>query len=243
VLPKTGKRFPGGNDRESGGSGYAAIIAGALAKELGDTHRAAKVLMGWTGAGERTVKHWLAGLHGPTGDHLLVLMQESDAVFEAVVTAINRRDAAIAVRMLAAQRSLQEVASLMHLEHVRPPVADEPAASGQGSKRTRGPNDRENDRNRDRDHDRESAETSPRSGLRQSWFLEALRAGRCIGAAELAERWGISEKTARRRYRPSESHGLDRVLGLTPVRAIPADIVENVLRRAPDGRDAPIRLE
>ena len=95
------------------GSGYAAIIAGALANELGETHRAAKVLMGWTGAGERTVKHWLAGLHGPRGDHLLVLMQESDAVFEAVLTAINRRDAVIAARMLAAQRSLQEVASLM----------------------------------------------------------------------------------------------------------------------------------
>jgi len=198
MLPKTGKKFPGGNDREDGRLGYAAIIAGALADELGDTHRAAKVLMGWTGAGERTVKHWLAGIHGPRGDHLLVLMQESEAVFEAILTASNRRDAAIGARMLAAQRSLQEAASLMHLEHIRPPVADEPAASGQGSERTRGPNDRENDRNRDRDHDRDSAETSPRSGLRQAWLLEALRAGRHVGATELAERWSVCEKTARR---------------------------------------------
>ena len=75
--------------------------------------------MGWTGAGERTVKHWLAGLHGPRGAHLLVLMQESDAVFEAVLTAINRRDAVIAARMLAAQRSLQEVAILMQHETLR----------------------------------------------------------------------------------------------------------------------------
>jgi hypothetical protein len=198
VLPKTGKRFPGGNDRENGGLGYAAIIAGALAKELGDTHRAAKVLMGWTGAGERTVKHWLAGLHGPTGDHLLVLMQESDAVFEAILAAINRRDAAIAARMLAAERSLQEVASLMQLEQVRPPVSDKLAANGPEPGGARGPNDRENDRNRDRDHDRERVDASPRSSLRQSWFLEVLRAGRRVGAAELAERWSISEKTARR---------------------------------------------
>lgn len=213
MLPKTGKRFPGGNDRENGGLGYAAIIAGALAKELGDTHRAAKVLMGWTGAGERTVKHWLAGLHGPTGDHLLVLMQESDAVFEAILTAIDRRDAAVAARMLAAERSLQEVASLMKFEQLRPLAAAAPAVSNQQSETARGPNDRENDRNRDRDHDRESIDASPRSGLRQNWFLEALRAGRPVGATELAERWSISEKTARRDIANLKAIGVIEFLG------------------------------
>jgi hypothetical protein len=213
VLPKTGKRFPGGTDRENGGLGYSAIIADALAKELGDTHRAAKVLMGWTGAGERTVKHWLAGLHGPTGDHLLVLMQESDAVFEAILTAINRRDAAVAARMLAAERSLQEVASLMQLERLRPSATDELATNGQEPEGTRGPHDRENDRNRDRDHDRERVDTSPRSSLRRSWFLEALRAGRRVGATDLAERWSISEKTARRDIANLKATGLIEFLG------------------------------
>jgi hypothetical protein len=213
MLPKTGKKFPGGNDSEKGGSGYAAIVANALAQELGQTHRAAKVLMGWTGAGERTVKHWLAGTHGPCGDHLLVLMRECDAVFEAVLTAINRRDAAFAARMLAAQRSLQEVADLMQPGEVRPPLADEAAGSGQGAERTRGPNDRENDRNRDRDHDREGAEMSPRSGLRQSWFLEVLRAGRHVGATDLAERWSISETTARRDVAILKAKGLIEFVG------------------------------
>jgi hypothetical protein len=213
MLPKTGKKFPGGNDRENGRLGYAAIIAGALANELGETHRAAKVLMGWTGAGERTVKHWLAGLHGPRGDYLLVLMQESDAVFEAVLTAINRRDAVIAARMLAAQRSLQEVAILMQPDQVRPPAADEPLGSGQGPERSRGPNDRENDRNRDRDHDRENGGTSPSSSLRQSWFLEALRAGRRVGATELADRWSISETTARRDVSILKAKGLIEFVG------------------------------
>jgi hypothetical protein len=213
MLPKTGKKFPGGNERENGGSRYAAIIAGALANELGETHRAAKVLMGWTGASERTVKHWLAGIHGPRGNYLLVLMQESDAVFEAVLTSINRRDAAIAARMLAAQRSLQEVTILMQPDQGRTPAADEPVGSGQTPKRTRGPNDRENDRDHDRDHDRESAETSPRSGLRQSWFLEALRAGRDVGATELAERWSISETTARRDVSILKAKGLIEFAG------------------------------
>lgn len=213
MLPKAGKRFPGGTDRENGGLGYAAIIADALAKELGDTHRAAKVLMGWTGAGERTVKHWLAGLHGPTGDHLLVLMRESEAVFEAILAAINRRDAAVAARMLAAQRSLQEVASLMRLEQVRPPESDELAANGPEPEGARGPNDRENDRNRDRDHDRENVDASPRSRLRQGWFLEALRAGRHVGATELAERWSVCEKTARRDVSILKAKGLIEFVG------------------------------
>ena len=213
MLPKTGKKFPGGNDRENGRLGYAAIIAGALANELGETHRAAKVLMGWTGAGERTVKHWLAGLHGPRGDHLLVLMQESDAVFEAVLTAINRRDAAIAARMLAAQRSLQEVAILMQPDQVRPPAADEPAAAA------RAPSAPE---------DRMTVKMTvivtvimtvkapkqvQRSGLRQSWFLEALRAGRHVGATELAERWSISETTARRDVAILKAKGLIEFVG------------------------------
>ena len=86
MFPKTGKVFPGGNDRENGRTNYATMIATALRTELGDTHRATKTLMQWTGAGERTVKLWLSGVHGPGGEHLVVLMRESEAVFEAVLT-------------------------------------------------------------------------------------------------------------------------------------------------------------
>ncbi|MBP7586462.1 MAG: HTH domain-containing protein [Thermoanaerobaculia bacterium] len=229
MLPKTGKRFPDGSDREHGGSGYAEIVAGALAKELGDTHRAAKVLMGWTGAGERTVKHWLAGLHGPTGEHLLVLMRESEAVFEAVLAAIDRSDAAVAARMLAARRSLREAASLVQREQRRPSAADEPAVSRQQSEAARGPNDRENDRNRDRnrgrDHDRDPGheddldfETRNRRrggsvGDRRTWFLERLRAGADIGATDIMERWSVSEKSARRDIAALKAAGTVKFVG------------------------------
>lgn len=223
MLPKTGKRFPGRSDRESDGSSYAAIIAGALAKELGDTHRAAKVLMGWTGAGERTAKHWLAGLHGPTGDHLLVLMRESEAVFEAVLAAIDRRDAAIAARMLAAQRSLQETASLIQREQLHPSVADEPAVSGQQSQAARRPNDRENDRDRDRDPDRKddldlgtrNRRRGGPAGDRRTWFLETLREGADVRASDIMKRWSVSEKSARRDIAILKAAGTVKFVGST----------------------------
>ena len=90
MSPKTGKKFPGGNDRNGSGGTYAEIVADALVAELGATHRAAKILMGWTGAGERTVKHWLAGTHGPAGGYLIVLMRELRVVFRTVVEADGR---------------------------------------------------------------------------------------------------------------------------------------------------------
>jgi hypothetical protein len=59
MLPKKGKTFPGGTDRGP----YASAIAQALQRGLGDTHRAIKIVMRWTGAAERTVKNWFAGVN------------------------------------------------------------------------------------------------------------------------------------------------------------------------------------
>jgi hypothetical protein len=59
MLLKTGKRFPTRDGTNGGGISYAEAIAAALKEELGDTHRATKTVMRWTGAGERTAKNWL----------------------------------------------------------------------------------------------------------------------------------------------------------------------------------------
>src|SRR3546814_2028914 len=48
----------------------------ALVGHLGQTHQAVKIVMRWTGASERSVKHWLAGVHAPRGMHLLGLRSE-----------------------------------------------------------------------------------------------------------------------------------------------------------------------
>jgi hypothetical protein len=74
-------------------STYAAAIATALRIELGSTHQTIKILMRWTDANERTAKNWLAGTHGPSGQHLMSLIHHSDGVFAAVMSLASRHDA------------------------------------------------------------------------------------------------------------------------------------------------------
>jgi hypothetical protein len=80
MFPKEGKEFLRREDIPALRTAYAETIAGALRWELGDSHRAAKTVMRWTGTNERTVKNWLAGRNGPAGEHLLTLVRRSDAV-------------------------------------------------------------------------------------------------------------------------------------------------------------------
>lgn len=88
-LPKMGKELP--IPRHLKSSAYAAQIAQALRTELGGSNRAIKTLMRWTQASERTAKCWLAGANGPSGEHLVVLIRNSDAVLEAVLELAQRR--------------------------------------------------------------------------------------------------------------------------------------------------------
>jgi hypothetical protein len=74
-------------------STYAAAIATALRIEVGSSHQAVKTLIRWTAANERTAKNWLAGTHGPSGQHLMALIHHSDSVFEAVMLLTSRHDA------------------------------------------------------------------------------------------------------------------------------------------------------
>src|SRR5262245_65186330 len=70
MFPKKGKGFPGtGGTR--GELDYAASVATALRSELGDSHRAIKTVMRWTGATDRTAKNWVTGIRGPRGEHLI----------------------------------------------------------------------------------------------------------------------------------------------------------------------------
>lgn len=88
-LPKMGKELP--IRRRLKSSAYAAQIAKALRMELGGSNRAIKTLMRWTQASERTAKCWLAGASGPSGEHLVILVRNSDAVLEAVLELAERR--------------------------------------------------------------------------------------------------------------------------------------------------------
>lgn len=86
VVPKMGTTVHRKADRTL----YRTAIAEALFAELGPTHRAIKSAMRWTGASERTVKYWLSGERGPSGEHLILLAQHSDAVLLSILTMTDR---------------------------------------------------------------------------------------------------------------------------------------------------------
>jgi hypothetical protein len=69
----------------------AAEISQALGRELAGRRAAAKALMRWTSASERTAKSWLLGQCLPGTIHLLSLMQQSDEVWGAVVKLVGRQ--------------------------------------------------------------------------------------------------------------------------------------------------------
>jgi hypothetical protein len=110
MFPKTGKKFPDGGDASST---YATLIADILKSELGNSHQAHKTLMRWTGANEKTAKNWLSGSNGPSGEHLLQLMRNSDRVFDFVLR-LSHRPAVLSNHRLAEIRnSLRVTADLL----------------------------------------------------------------------------------------------------------------------------------
>ncbi len=70
--------------------GYARAIGEALRSDTAAGNVSAKVIMRWTGASERSVKGWISGRQGPSGEHLMALMQRSDAVWLAVLRLAGR---------------------------------------------------------------------------------------------------------------------------------------------------------
>jgi hypothetical protein len=103
MLPKKGMEFPRViimviSKSEHLGP-YPAAIACALRKQLGTTHQAVKIVMRWTGAGERTVKNWLTGASGPSGQHLVDLMRHSDNVLEILLLLAGRRKVTASMKL------------------------------------------------------------------------------------------------------------------------------------------------
>ena len=92
---------------------YRQEVAKALQEELGATRNAVKSAMRWTGASERTVKYWFAGLRGPSGEHLIALVCQSDAILEMVLRRAGRRDVEGALRLLQARETLFGTTAVM----------------------------------------------------------------------------------------------------------------------------------
>jgi len=113
-FPKKGKFFPKENGYIGHGeappvSSFAAEIAFALKRSLGDSRSGAKTVAGWTGANEKTVKNWFSGTYGPSGEHLVALTRHSDEVLVTFLAMAGREDLMIAIKFAAAERAIAEL--------------------------------------------------------------------------------------------------------------------------------------
>ena len=109
MFPKEGKELHRGPRRSGAGGEFAQAIAAALKSELGSTHRAIKTVMRWTGTSERTVKHWFAGTHAPSGQHLIALARHSDGVLTYFLLAANRPSQSVGIRLISIRMKLVEL--------------------------------------------------------------------------------------------------------------------------------------
>ena len=88
---------------------YPVAVAYALRNQLGTTHQAVKTVMRWTGAGERTVKNWFAGISGPSGQHLIALIRHSDEVLEVLLLSAGRQQITVAKKLVDTRNKLAEM--------------------------------------------------------------------------------------------------------------------------------------
>lgn len=109
MLPKMGKEL----HQADADAEFADRIATALTSELGTTHQAIKTAMRWTGASERSVKHWFAGTHAPSGRHLVALIRHSDTVLASFLNAAGRNDLIIGLGIVALRLKLRELLAIM----------------------------------------------------------------------------------------------------------------------------------
>ncbi len=109
MFPKMGKTFPDDDERKVDRLTYQTAIAAALKRELGGSHRAIKTAMSWTGVSERTAKNWLAGSHGPAGEHLVDLMRHSEEVCIAVLRLSQRDNYGLALEIKEIHSALSKV--------------------------------------------------------------------------------------------------------------------------------------
>jgi hypothetical protein len=117
-FPKKGKFFPkrdgvGSSDFSLDDHAFAMKIASALKSELKDHNSRAKLVAGWTGANERTVKNWISGRYAPCGRHLVVLAQHSDQVLNAILLMADRQDLLLVREVEDLRRKVFELAAVI----------------------------------------------------------------------------------------------------------------------------------
>lgn len=70
--------------------------------------------MRWTSVSERTAKSLLAGSHGPTGEHLVELMRNSNEVLAAVLSLAGRGEPRIGAGLHETRASLLQLLEVLY---------------------------------------------------------------------------------------------------------------------------------
>lgn len=117
ILHLEGRKLPFNGEGKGPPVSYAAELAAALRREMQRQRVAAKTVMHWTGASERTVKAWLGGISVPRGEHLIALIRHSDEVFVTILQLSARLDGERAGYLDDVRRHL--AAASMSLEKAR----------------------------------------------------------------------------------------------------------------------------
>ena len=108
MLPKKDNKLPPGRGGSNHNMNFNGAIAAALRKELGSTHQAVKTVMHWTGASESAAKTWLTGSHGPSGEHLVALVRNSDHVLKVFLLMAGRNRHLLGIRLADLRSQLVE---------------------------------------------------------------------------------------------------------------------------------------
>lgn len=112
MFLKSGKMLPNA-PRALSDLDLATMIGAALRDELGNSHRAAKTIMAWTGGSERSARGWLNGEHSPSALHLIALAAKCSGIMTLVLHLAGQERAALAIDIAAIEQALE--ASLDHL--------------------------------------------------------------------------------------------------------------------------------
>lgn len=133
--------------------------------------------------------------------------------FASGVQAAGRHDAVVAARMLAAHGTMVEVMAMVERERTGPAKGTLAGADGHAERALAGTNVPENVRVNVLEN--VPVNPLPADGLnaRQRWFIAALEAGRDVTAPDLARRWSVSEKTARRDIAALRRRGVIEFVG------------------------------
>lgn len=110
-FPKKGKVFPHGGARNGK---FAELVAAVLCRSLGERSSAIKIVVRWTGAGERTVKNWFVAKNAPSGDHFLELVRNCPDMLDEFLAAAGQKERLAGVSVRAARLAL--VTSILALD-------------------------------------------------------------------------------------------------------------------------------